>query len=212
MACPREATRAADCDHDRARLDAANAKLATLEFEIAVRRDFYVPRDVLASRLHRQADALLAALKAFPESWALTLLWPVEAERERFVVLLREAMARHVSETLADIHAAIERALDTAGTQWRGARPEPRKGVELPKWTPPTTMAEAERRRAKATTELETMKVAVRRGLLLADWPARHAYSGLIIEWRDHCMEWFAVRQGPYLLSKMQRPIIHAEQ
>jgi hypothetical protein len=194
-----------------ARLQAASARLATLEFEVEIRRGCYVPRELLALRLHCVADALLLALRTFPEPWAVPLLWEVEKERETFATALRGAMTRHL-EDMGDLHAAIEEALDKAGTSWRGARPEPRKDVELPKWTPPTTMAEAERRRARATTELETMKVAVRRGLLLADWPARHAYSGLIIEWRDHCMEWFAVRQGPGLLSKMQRPIIHAEQ
>jgi hypothetical protein len=73
-------------------------------------------------------------------------------------------------------------------------------------------MAECERRRAKATAEIETMKVNVRRGLLLADWPARHAANSLTIDWRQNCMEWFSVRQGPMILTRMQRPIVHGEQ
>jgi len=194
-----------------ARLQAASARLATLEFEVEVRRGFYVPREPLALWLHRIADALQGALRAFPEPWTVPLLWPVEEEREAFAVILREAMARQL-EDMGDLHAAIERALDTAGTEWRGHRPEPRKGVELPKWKPPTTMTEVERRRAMATMELEAMKVAVRRGQLLADWPARHAVNGLIIEWQQQCMEWFSVRQGPDLLAKMRRPIMHSEQ
>jgi hypothetical protein len=140
------------------------------------------------------------------------LLWPVEEERKAFAGFLREAMARHIREVFGDIHGDIERALDKAGTQWRGHRPEPRKGVELPPWVAPHTLAQAERRRAKATTELEAMKIAVRRGQLLAEWPARTVCGGLVIEWRQQCMEWFSVRQGPDLLTKMRRPIVHSAQ
>lgn len=56
------------------------------------------------------------------------------------------------------------------------------------------------------------MKVAVRRGELLADWPARRAANGLVIDWQQQCMEWFAVRQGPILLTRMHRGITHSEQ
>lgn len=121
-----------------ARLAAASAKLHTLEFEVAVRREFYVPREPLAARLHLQANALLAALTMFPEPWAFPMLWPVEEEREAFAVSAREAMARHIGEVFSDIHGAIERALDTAGTQWRGHKPEPRKGIALPPWKRPS--------------------------------------------------------------------------
>jgi hypothetical protein len=194
-----------------ARLQAASARLATLEFEVEVRREFYVPRDLLALRLHRIADALLLALQAFPEPWAVPLLWEVEAEREAFAAALREAMARHL-EDMGDLHTAIERALDEAGTSWRGHRPEPRKGVAIPAWIPPTTIAQAERRRAAAATTLETIKLEVRRGLRLAEWPARKAGNGLIIGWRQQCMEWFAVRQGVGVLVQMGRRVDHTAQ
>lgn len=194
-----------------ARLQAASARLATLEFEVEVRRGFYVPRELLALRLHRVANALLLALRAFPEPWAVPLLWEIEEEREAFATALREAMARHL-EDMGNLHDAIERALDEAGTSWRGHRPEPRKGVSIPAWKPPATIAQAERRRAAATTTLETMKVEVRRGLLLAEWPARKAGNSLIIGWQQQCMEWFAVRQGAGLLVQMGRRVDHMAQ
>jgi hypothetical protein len=194
-----------------ARLQAASARLATLEFEVEVRCGFYVPRESLALWLHRVADTLLLALRAFPAPWAVPVLWEVEEEREAFATALREAMARHL-EDMGDLHAAIERALDEAGTSWRGHRPEPRKGVGIPAWKPPATIAQAEHRRAAATTTLETMKVEVRRGLLLAEWPAQKAGNGLIIGWRQQCMEWFAVRQGAGLLVQMGRRVDHMAQ
>jgi hypothetical protein len=160
---------------DRARLQAANAKLQSLEFEVEVRRKFYEPRPPLALTLHIYADTLLDELRRFPSPDELLILWPDEKEREAFGAVLRKAMERHVDEVLGDVHERIERELDQAGTRWRGHRPEPAKDMQMPPFMPASTLADAERRRADAVTGLELMKVAVRRGRLLAKWPAEKA-------------------------------------
>src|SRR5262245_2492412 len=51
-----------------ARLQAASARLATLEFEVEVRRGFYVPREPLALWLHRIADALQGGAAGLPRA------------------------------------------------------------------------------------------------------------------------------------------------
>jgi hypothetical protein len=55
-------------------------------------------------------------------------------------------------------------------------------------------------------------KVEVRRGLLLAEWPAQKAGNGLIIGWQQQWMEWFAVRQGAGLLVQMGSRADHMAQ
>jgi hypothetical protein len=192
---------------DRARLQVANAKLQSLEFEVEVRRKYYERRAPLALSLHIYADTLLDELRRFPSAAELVILSPDAEEREAFGVVLRDAIERHVDEVLGDVHERIERELDQAGTRWRGHRPEPAKDMQVPPFMPASTLADAERRRADAVTGLEQIKVAVRRGRLLAKWPAKNAAGGLMIDWRQQCLEWLSVRQGPHILTRMRRPI-----
>jgi hypothetical protein len=56
------------------------------------------------------------------------------------------------------------------------------------------------------------MKVDVRRGLLLAEWLAQKAGNGLIIDRRQQCIKWFAVRQGAGLQFQMWRRVDHMAQ
>ena len=187
------------------RLEAVTARLERLEFDVAVQAAFYVDRSAVAVWLHHVADCLLLALGKFPEAWATPLLWPVEAERERFVQVLRAAMAEHIA-SMGDVHGLIDRALEEAGTQWRGHRPVPLKGMALDaEELPPETLVQAEKRRAAAVTELERMKVRVRRGDLLAAWPAEGAAGDLVLGWRYSYTESFAVRHSAEILAHMGR-------
>ena len=206
------------------RLEAAVARLERQEFEVATWQASYVERAPLGAWLHAHADHLLAALRAFPADEIVLregarsvpryvpLLWNVEAEWPAFATALRAAMAEHV-EAIGDMHAVIERALDDAGADWRGCRPTPPKGMTNDSsWEEPTTMARVERRRAAAAAALERMKLAMRRGDLLAAWPAERAVAGLVIGWRTSVIEQFGVRHAALLLTKMARAVNHSTQ
>ena len=206
------------------RLEAAIARLERQEFEVATWQAFYVERAPLGAWLHEHADCLLAALREFPGDEIVLregarpvpryvpLLWNVEGEWSAFATALRAAMAEHV-EAMGDMHAAIERALDDAGADWRGYRPAPPKGMTRDSsWEEPATMAQAERRRAAATAALERMKVAMRRGDLLAAWPAERVVGRLVIGWRTSVIEQFGVRHAALVLTKVARPVNHSTQ
>jgi hypothetical protein len=183
------------------RLSAASARLRNLEYDVLVRRWFYIERAPVAGWLHKTADLILTELRAFPEERVVEFLC-IGQSPEQFVPILRRHMGQHI-EDMGDQHAAIEKALDQAAARWRGHRPEPdRDGPKVPPWDPPATLAEARSRHAAAVGELEDMKLRVRIGELMADWPARKAVGDLLIGWQQQCMEHFGVRHGVLILAE----------
>ena len=208
------------------RLEAAIARLERQEFEVATWQAFYVERAPLSAWLHAHADCLLAALREFPGDDVVLgegpdahtvpryvpLLWAVESEHAAFATAVRAAMAEHI-DSMGDVHRSIERALDYAGADWRGYRPEARKGMTHDSsWLDPATMAQVERRRAAASAAMERMKVAVRSGELLAARPAERAVGRLVIGWRQSVIEQFGVRHAALLLTKMACPVNQSTQ
>lgn len=101
MAEARETAGPASRHCPEARLAAASAKLCTLKFEVAVRRDFYVARDAVAPQPHRQAEEVLKALRVFSRGVGCAVPWPVKEERERAAVLLRYQAVEEVVERRA---------------------------------------------------------------------------------------------------------------
>jgi hypothetical protein len=57
------------------------------------------------------------------------------------------------------------------------------------------------RARRRAQARLEEIKLKVRAGILLTNWPARKATADLLIGWRQQCLDWFAVRACPAVLA-----------
>jgi hypothetical protein len=66
---------------------------------------------------------------------------------------------------------------------------------------PPANFSEAQARQTAAQARLEEIKLQVRAGILLANWPARKATADLLIGWRQQCLDWFAVRAYSAVLA-----------
>ena len=194
-----------------ARLDAAGAKLRGLEYDVVVRRSYYCERELAARWLHRLADEYLRELTAFPgELYAALLSF---GRPDGFLPIVCKHLAEHIAEG-GDPHAAVETALDGAAARWRGHRPElqGREAPKVPAWVPPRTIREAQRRHAAATAAIEDMKIKVRSGELLADWPARLAVGDLVLAWRNSLRENFAVRRVATILAEARIPVTHESQ
>jgi hypothetical protein len=163
------------------------SRLRNLEYDLLLRRAFYTDRAPLAAGLHKIAsDRGFARLRR--AGWA--------GDRGRAAAADGGADAV-AGESSGGANRRVRR--------WKRFSPERGEdGPEIPEWAPPANAFEAQRRQQAATGALEDIKLKVRAGLLLADWPARKATADLLIAWRLQCLEWFAVRACAPILAALR--------
>jgi phage terminase large subunit GpA-like protein len=179
------------------------SRLRNLEYDVVLRRAFYTERAPLAEWLHKIADAVVAGLRSFAEQYGPTVANELAQPAEAVVALLADHLEIQIAE-LGDLHAEVDKALNSAAARWKRFPPERGEdGPAIPPWDPPADIAEAQRRQMAAAAELEDIKLKVRAGLLLADWPARKATADLLIGWRQQCTEWFALRSCAAILAEL---------
>jgi hypothetical protein len=180
------------------------SRLRNLEYDLLLRRAFYSERAPLAEGLHKIADAVIAGLRAFAERDGPAIAEELEQPPAALMPLLATHLAAQIVE-FGDLHGEVDKALNTAAARWKRFPPERGEdGPEIPEWDPPANAFEAQRRQQAATGALEDIKLKVRAGLLLADWPARKATADLLIAWRLQCLEWFAVRACAPILAALR--------
>jgi phage terminase large subunit GpA-like protein len=187
-------------------------RLRNLEYDVLLRRTFYTERAPLAEWLHQTADAVIEGLRSFAEQYGPAVAEGLQKPRVTVAALLGSHIAAQIVE-LGDLHLEIDKALNSAAARWKRFPPERgENGPEAPQWVPPADYAEAQRRQLAATAALEEIKLQVRSGALLADWPACKATADLLIAWRLTCLEWFAVRACASILAQLALPASNENQ
>ena len=165
-----------------------DSRLRNLEYDVMLRQAFYAERAPLAACLNKIADAVVAGLQSFAEQYG-----PAVAAALGQPAAVAALLADHLDVQIAefgDLHAEVDKALNSAAARWKRFPPERRENSpEVPVWDPPADIADALRRQKAATATLEDIKLKVRAGMLLADWPARKATADLLIAGRLQCME-----------------------
>lgn len=181
-----------------------DSRLRNLEYDVLLRRAFYTERAPLAAGLHKIADAVVEGLRGFAERDGPVIAAELGQPPAALVPLLATHLTAQIDE-FGDLHSEINKALNAAAGRWKRFPPERGEdGPEVPEWSPPASVFDAQRRQQAATAALEDIKLRVRSGSLLADWPARKATADLLIAWRLQCMEWFAVRSCARMLSGIE--------
>jgi phage terminase large subunit GpA-like protein len=181
-----------------------DSRLRNLEYDVLLRRAFYTERAPLAEGLRKIADAVIAGLRAFAERDGLTIAAELGQPPAALVPLLARHLAAQIVE-FGNLHAEVDKALNSAAARWKRFPPERGEdGPEIPDWDPPASAVDAQRRQQAAIAALEDIKLRVRAGLLLADWPARKATADLLIAWRLQALEWFAVRACAPILAALK--------
>ena len=180
---------------------APDSRLRNLEYDVMLRRAFYRERAPLAEWLRQVADAVLTGLHRFAERYGAAVATELALSAADMVAVLAVHLEVQISE-FGDLHVEIDKALNSAAGRWKRFPPERGEdGPEVPSWNPPEDISEAHRRQREATAALEDIKLKVRSGELLADWPARKAVGDLLLGWRQQCLEWFAVRSCAAILA-----------
>lgn len=166
-----------------------DARLRNLEYDVLLRQAFYTERAPLAVWLRRIADRVAAGVRAFADEHGTTVAGELSQPAKAVRALLSEYLEMQIAE-FGDLHGEVEKALNGAAGRWQRFPPERgENGPEIPEWVAPADASEGQRRQMAATAALEDIKLRVRSGLLLADWPARKAAADLLIAWRQQCMD-----------------------
>jgi hypothetical protein len=181
-----------------------DSRLRNLEYDVMLRQAFYAERAPLAAWLNKIADAVVAGLQSFAEQYGPAVAAALGQPAAAVTALLADHLDVQIAE-FGYLHADVDKALNSAAARWKRFPPERgENGPEVLVWDPPADIADALRRQKAATATLEYIKLKVRAGMLLADWPARKATADLLIAWRLQCMEWFAVRACAPILAKLE--------
>jgi hypothetical protein len=172
-----------------------NARLRTLEYEVLTRRAFYHEREQVAGFLHGSCDRILAGLQSFTQTYGPEMAKELGVATDPLLPRLQAAIDQFLSDITAT-HEVIDRALDGAAARWRRFPPDLPAGRRppLPAFDPPLDLASCRNRMRAARNAMEEIRVRVRAGLLLADWPTQKAVGDIVIGVQQACIQFFTVR------------------
>src|SRR5262249_44275315 len=151
----------------------AEARLRGLEYELLLRRELFHDRVPIEADLRQIATVIKAGLAAFATRYGSQIAAELDLPAGRVAPLLQPVFGGFPAGP-GNMDAQIVEALDKAAAHWRRSPPERGKhGPGIPPWQPPQNLAEAQERERRAKAQLETLKLRIRGGELLADQEIR---------------------------------------
>jgi hypothetical protein len=188
-------------DHVSAPLAERAASLMSREYDLMLARANSVDRAQLAGKLYSEAQEWERLMRSFPTDCGAGIAALLGLPASALVPYVEAAMTTFL-RLRGDQHQVVDAALDQAAARWHQF---PAHKMEKPPSPPPfempATLAAAQTRYAYARGELARIRMRLRCGELLAQWPARAAAEGLRIGWIQAAQDEFVAAHGAELLA-----------